>query len=139
VTGASPVTTGWTLVNQELIDTLITIGGYTHPLFQPTDEQRAQDAAPMMGQGVLLLAGGMAERSGTLNDVIALLGFTEVRFSTMVRGGQSIRLTMEPGATIKTTSGKRRSEYRWTVRDKEDTLVLEATVLMLRKREEDAR
>lgn len=133
-----PVTTGWTAVDQELIDTLVRAGGYTHPLFHPSDEERARGAtAPLMGQGVLLLAGGMAERSGALADVVALLGFSDVRFAAMVRAGSSVRLVMDLRATTTTTSGKRRSEYRWTVEDDRATLVLEATVLMLRRPEEE--
>ena len=135
---SEPVTTGWTTVDQELIDTLVRIGGYTHPLFDPTPDQRAQGAAaPLMGQGVLLLAGGLAERSGALDDVIALIGFTDVRFHRMVQAGRSLRLVMSLGATTTTSSGKRRSEYRWTVEDDEANLVLEATALMLRRAEED--
>lgn len=135
-----PVTTGWTTVDQELIDTLVRVGGYTHPLFDPTADQRAQGAtAPLMGQGVLLLAGGLAERSGALDDVIALIGFAEVRFHRMVRAGGSLRLVLDLGATTTTSSGRRRTEYRWTVEDDEANLVLEATALMLRRPEEENR
>ena len=125
-------------MDQELIDTLVRVGGYTHPLFRPTEGQRSEGAtAPLMGQGVLLLAGGVAEQSGALDDVIALLGLTDVRFHRMVRAGRSLRLVMDRGATTITSSGRRRTEYRWTVEDDEANLVLEATALMLRRPEED--
>lgn len=123
-----PVTTDFTTVDQELIETLVRVGGYTHPLFQG-------DAAPLMGQGVLLLAGGLAEQSGALDDVIALIGLADVRFHRMVHAGRSVRLVMDLGETTTTSSGKRRSEYRWTVEDDEANLILEATALMLRRPE----
>lgn len=133
-----PVTTSWTTVGQELIDTLVRLGGYTHPLFHPTAEQASRgSSAPLMGQGVLLLAGGLAERSGVLDDAIALIGLTQVRFHSMVRAGRSVRLVIDERATTTTSSGKRRSEYRWTVEDDEANLVLEATALMLRRPAED--
>ena len=136
MTASWPVTTAWTTVDQELIDSLVRIGGYTHPLFTPTADQRSQGAtAPLMGQGVLLLAGGLAERSGALDDVIALIGLADVRFHRMVHAGRSVRLVMDLGETTTTSSGKRRSEYRWTVEDDEANLILEATALMLRRPE----
>lgn len=125
-----PVTTDWAAVDQGLIEALVRVGGYTHPLFQGA-------TAPLMGQGVLLLAGGLAERSGALDDVIALIGLTDVRFHRMVHAGRSVRLVMDLGETTTTSSGKRRSEYRWTVEDDEANLVLEATALMLRRPEEE--
>ena len=130
-----PVTTEWTTVNQELINTLVRMGGYTHPLFHPT---AAGETAPLMGQGVLLLAGGMAERSGILHDAIALIGLSEVRFHTMVHAGRSLRLVIEEGATTSTSSGKRRTEYHWTVEDDRSARVLEATALLLRRPVEEA-
>lgn len=125
-----PVTTDWAAVDQSLVDTLVRIGGYTHPLFQGA-------GAPLMGQGVLLLAGGLAEQSGALDDAIALIGLADVRFHRMVHAGRSVRLVMDLGETTTTSSGKRRSEYRWTVEDDEANLVLEATALMLRRPEEE--
>lgn len=140
VNASWPVTTDWATVDQELIDTLVRLGGYTHPLFDPTAAQRLQGAAaPLMGQGVLLVAGGLAERSGALDDVIALIGFSDVRFHRMVRAGDTLRLVMDRATTTTTTSGRRRTEYRWTVEDGEANLVLEATALMLRRPEEDDR
>ncbi len=132
-----PVTTASLPVDQQLIDTLVHAGGYTHPLFHPTAEQRSDGvSAPLMGQGVLLLAGGLAEQSGVLDDVIALLGLGDVRFHTMVRAGCTVRLVIDQGATTAMSNGKRRTEYRWTVRDDQDNIVLEATALMLRRPEE---
>lgn len=121
-------------MDQDLIDMLVRLGGYTHPLFHPTAGQRSRGAsAPLMGQGVLLLAGGLAEQSGVLDDAIALIGLADVRFHTMVRAGRSVRLVIDKGATTITSSGKRRTEYHWRVEDDEASLVLEATAMMLRR------
>ncbi len=123
-------------ISQEMIDTLVAIGGFPHPLFHPTAEQRARGvSAPLMGQGVLLLAGGLAEQTGTLDDVIALVELSHVRFRTMVRAGARVRLEMQLLGTATTPSGRRRSEYRWVVRDGHGQVVLEATAVMLREPE----
>jgi len=135
---AGSVTSPTRVVDQALIDALVELGGYPHPLFHPTPEQRAQgQGAPLMGQGVLLLAGGLAEQTGTLDDAIALLGFSDVSFRTMLRAGASVRLVMDHLSTTPTSSGKRRSEYRWTVLDDSDGVVLEATAVLLRTPLED--
>ncbi len=132
-----PVTSPSRTVTQDLIDALVELGGYPHPLFHPTPEERAGGrSAPLMGQGVLLLAGGLAEQTGALDDVIALVGLTDVSFRHMVCAGTSVHLVMDLRTTTTTSSGKRRSEYRWTVVDDDGSVVLEATALMLRAPEE---
>lgn len=133
-----PVTSPPQEVTQDLIDTLVLLGGYPHPLFHPTPEQQADGvSAPLMGQGVLLLAGGLAEQTGELGDVIALVGLSDVRFRAMVRAGARLRLVMDLIGTSAAPSGKRRSEYRWTVLDDHDSVVLEATAAMLRAPEQE--
>lgn len=124
-------------VTQELIDTLVTLGGYTHPLFHPPAEARAAGAtAPLMGQGVLLLAGGLVERSGHLDHAIALLGFEEVRFHSMVRAGRTLRVRLAEGPARETSDGRLVQRYVWTVVDDADEPVLVATALMLTHRKE---
>ena len=136
---AWPVTSPSRAITQDLVDTLVRLGGYPHPLFHPTPEERAAGrAAPLMGQGVLLLAGGLAEQTGALDDAIALVGLREVTFRSMVRAGTSVRLVMDLLTTTTTSSGKRRSEYLWTVVDDDGTVVLEATAVLLRTPEEEA-
>lgn len=136
---AWPVTSPSRPITQDLIDTLVRVGGYPHPLFHPTPEDRAAGrAAPLMGQGVLLLAGGLAEQTGALDDVIALVGLGDVSFRHMVRAGTSVHLVMDLRSTTTTSSGKRRSEYLWTVVDGDGTVVLEATAVMLRTPKEEA-
>lgn len=134
-----PVTSPSRTITQELIDTLVELGGYPHPLFHPTAEERAAGrGAPLMGQGVLLLAGGLAEQSGALDDAIALVGLTDVSFRAMVRAGTAVHLVLDLLATTTTASGKRRSEYRWTVVGDDGAVVLEATAVLLRTPEKEA-
>lgn len=133
-----PVTSPPHEVTQDLIDTLVLLGGYTHALFHPTPAQQAHGvSAPLMGQGVLLLAGGLAEQTGELGDVIALVGLSDVRFRAMVRAGARLRLVIDLIGTSTAPSGKRRDEYRWTVLDDHDSVVLEATAAMLREPEQE--
>ena len=123
-------------VSRELIDTLVNVGGYSHPLFNPTPEKLANGVfAPLMGQGVLLLAGGLAERSGAMDDVIALLEFREVRFHAMITAGDRIHVVMTCLATRVTSGGKRVSDYAWAVVDQTGQTVLDAVVVMLRRAE----
>ncbi len=125
-------------VTEELVETLVRAGGYRHPLFHPTvEERRAGRSAPLMGQGVLLLAGGLAEQTGALDDAVALVGLENVSFHAMVHAGASLRLVINLLGTAVTASGKQRSEYRWTVLDDRDTVVLEATAVLLRTSNEE--
>ncbi|WP_157594270.1 hypothetical protein [Streptosporangium amethystogenes] len=114
-------------VTQELIDTLVGLGGYTHPLFVPA----AGSPAPMPGQGVLLLVGGLVERSRMLDEAIALLELREVRFSKMLRAPTTLRVELTPGEARETGSGKVIRHYRWSAIDGSGDQVLEATAVML--------
>jgi len=119
-------------ITQELIDGLVGLGGYTHPLFRPGPAEAAEGAgAPMPGQGVLLLMGGLVERSGLMDRAIALLELREVRFLRMLRAGASLRVESTPGASRATGGGKIVREYGWTAVDGEGEHVLEATAVFL--------
>jgi len=114
-------------ITQALIDDLVRLGGYTHPLFDP-----AGDApAPMPGQGVLLLMGGLVERSGLLDRAIALLELREVRFLRMLRAGTTLHVELAPGPSEPTSSGKVVQHYDWTAVDAEGGRILQARALML--------
>lgn len=122
-----------------MIDTIVSVGGYTHPLFRKpeTGEPSSDDSRPLPGQGVLLLMGGLLEQSGALDHAIALLELKDVRFHRMVRAGARISVLMVPLAASETSSGKTIQNFRWTVFDEQDTPVLEAhAVMLMNKREE---
>ncbi|PZM94642.1 MAG: hypothetical protein DIU79_09210 [Actinobacteria bacterium] len=119
-------------VTEDLIDNLVSLGGYTHPLFNPTPEERAAGArVPLPGQGVLLLAGGLVERSGVLDKAIALLELKSVVFHSMVRAGMSLRVRITAGPARSTRSGKTIQEFDWAVLDGKGALVANATAVML--------
>lgn len=121
-------TTEVTEVTEDLIATLVTRAGYTHPLFDPPGPQ-----TPLPGQGVLLLLGGLAERSGELDDAIAMLELRKATFHGMVRAGTTLRIRIERLAARTTSSGKVVRELRWTGLDDEGVAVAEVEVVMLMK------
>lgn len=116
-----------TEVTAELIRNLVTTAGYTHPLFDPPGPE-----TPLPGQGVLLLLGGLAERSGELDDAIAMLELRKATFHGMVRAGATLRIRIERLAAKTTSSGKVLQELRWTGLV-EGEPVADVEVLMLMK------
>jgi len=119
-------------VTQPLVDGLVGLGGYSHPLFNPGPRERAEGArAPMPGQGVLLLMGGLVEQSGLLDHAIALMELREVRFRKMVRAGTTLHVELTPGESRETRSGKAVQQYRWVAVDGDGDQVVEATAVML--------
>lgn len=115
-------------VTQSLIDSLVALGGYTHPLFNPGTEDAP---APMPGQGVLLLMGGLVEQSGLLDQAIALLELREVRFLKMLKAGTTLHVELTPGKTEQTSTGKLLQHYTWTAINAEGAQILEAKAVML--------
>lgn len=111
-------------ITETLVATLVSSGGYTHPLFSSGD-------APLMGQGVLLLAGGLAEQSGVLDHAIVLVGLEAVRFHAMVRPGASIALVLELLDSTATSHGRFLERYAWTVVDQSENVLVEAVATML--------
>lgn len=132
---AAAVLTPSVEVTADLVTDLVARGGYTHPLFHPTapDQQ-----APLPGQGLLLLMGGLVEQSGELDHAIAMVEIRRVRFQRMAMPGTIVRVRLEPGEATTTSSGKVLHEYVWTAVDAEDEVLAVAEVLMLtRPREGD--
>jgi hypothetical protein len=120
------------VVTESFIDLLVSSGGFTHPLFNPTPEQRVGgQVVPLPGQGLLVLAGGLAEQSGVLDKALALLEMKSVRFLKMTSAGSILHLILVPGAEKPTASGKVVREYAWTMRDSHGDTVMEATTIML--------
>ena len=131
----SPVLTPAVEVTSDLVTDLIARGGYTHPLFHPTEPDAH---APLPGQGLLLLMGGLVEQSGELDHAIAMVELRRVRFRRMVLPGTTVRVRLAPGESTTTSSGKVLREYAWTALDERDDVLAEAQALMLmRSREGD--
>jgi hypothetical protein len=121
----TPVSSPDLRVTEEMITSLVSIGGYTHDLFQTVG------SAPLMGQGVLLLAGGLAEQSGALDHAVALVGLEDVRFHKMVVPDMVISLQLQRLSSRPASSGRRIETYAWSVVDEAGDLVLETTAVML--------
>lgn len=119
-------TTEEVVVTDELVTTLLEAAGFVHPLFAASNPSR-----PLPGQGVLLLMGGMLERSGALDHAIAMVGLEEVRFRTMVRAGDAIRAVLELRDARTTSGGSRIETFGCDVHNQRDEVVLQATVQML--------
>ncbi|GAA1793926.1 hypothetical protein [Actinomadura chokoriensis] len=124
----SALTTPAIEITQPLIDSLIALGGYTHPLFTPGT------GAPMPGQAVLLLMGGLVEQSGLLDHAIALLELREVRFLQMLKADTTLHVELTPGKTDQTSTGKQIQHYTWTAINAAGTKILKAQALMLTHR-----
>lgn len=119
-------------VTAELVARLVSLGGYIHPLFRPSDDDpAAQDRVPLPGQGVLHLAGGLVEQSGLLDRAVALLEIRKVSFRAMVRAGDTIWVRILPGAYRPSKNGRAVQEFDWQVRSGEDLTVAHASVVML--------
>lgn len=119
-------TTEEVVVTGELVATLLDAAGFVHPLFDASNPDR-----PLPGQGVLLLVGGMLERSGALDHAIAMVGLDDVRFRTMVRADDRIRAALQLRGARTTSGGSRIETFGCTVHNQFDVVVLEATVQML--------
>ncbi len=120
------VTTPSVQITEDLIETLVGAGGYTHSLFRAGDPARR----PLPGQAVLLLMGGLVEQSGVLDHAVALLEMRSVRFNAMVRPGTRLRVEVDGAAPEPTREGRARQWLTWTAYD-EEMVVAEAEVLML--------
>jgi len=117
--------------------------GYVFPLF--SDEGFARRAGfagvPVPGELVLLLLGGLAERTGAFDEAtLALTGLNVVRFRTPCLVGDTIRLEME--VVGKELSNSRRRgflRFAWTCRNQREETVLsaEATLAFRTDQERD--
>jgi len=115
-------------VTNELVDDLVRLGGYTHPLFA---DRSPHAGRPMPGQGVLLLMGGLVEQSGRLDDAVALLEMKSARFHRMVTAGTQLRVDIERGDERLTASGRRLGEFTWTAVDGDGPVATVDVVMLM--------
>ena len=127
------VETDTVVLTEEVIATLVETGGYTHPLFNPTHTADR----PLPGQGVLLLAGGLVEQCGILDDAVALVEIRRITFSAMVGAGDELRVRIDPGVARATSSGRVIQEFTWQILRGAEEPVAEAVVVMLMNSEVD--
>ncbi len=92
------VDAGSTEVTEEAVGAFVTAAGFTHPLF--TDpavaRERGFTSSPLPNQAILLIMGGLVERSGLLvNGVRALTAYDAVSFTRRVCAGDVVGLHVE--------------------------------------------
>lgn len=121
------------VVTSQLLESLIEQGGYVHPLFRtPWAEESADGLGPPLpGPALLLLMGGLVERSGQLDHAEAMVGLEEVRFRHMVRAGARISVEVELLEARVTASGRCLERYLWRALTEHDQEAAEATAVML--------
>lgn len=130
---ATYVETAPVRVTTDLVSQIVHVGGYTHPLFQPREEDDAKSGhqVPLPGQGVLLLAGGLVEQSGLLDGALALLEIRAAAFAAMVRSGDEIRVRVTPGDHRPSRRGHTVQNFDWQVLSADDESVASVAVTML--------
>lgn len=126
-------------VTEDLVDDLVRLGGYVHPLFTDPGYVRTHSplpGRPLPGAAVLHLMGGLAEQCEPLDgSVLALLGYDQVRFLAPALAGDSLRLRMRLGPTAPTArAGREVLRLDWTAVRSDGTVVAEAAVRMLVRR-----
>lgn len=86
-----PLLSPWRELTLEDLRTLITVGGYVHPLFEAPDNQ-----TPFPGQALLLISGGLVEQTtGLPGNIIALTELSQVRFLAMVTPPKRVRVQID--------------------------------------------
>ena len=111
------------------------LGGYTHPLFTDPDFAAASafGRSPLPGQALLLLMGGLVERSGRFDEsVIALIGLDGVRFRAPAFAGDTLDVQVRVMDKQPRPDGTRGVlVMSWECRNQEGTVLVVAEARML--------
>lgn len=118
-------------VTEDLRADLVRLGGYTHPLFTRPQEVALPGGSPLPGQAVLLLMGGLVEQSDRLDDAVALVGLTDVRFRRPAVPGCRLQVEVTVLGHAEARGGRSLRSMRWRALDGGAEVLVEATVLML--------
>lgn len=129
------IRTGTRAVTDADVDRLVDVGGYTHPLFADAEFARRSPFGrrPLPGQAVLLLMGGLVEQTGRFDEtVIALLGFRDVRFAAPAFAGDDVTVDiLVQGKELRADGRRGVLEMRWTARNGDDEVLVDALATML--------
>ena len=117
------------------VETLITVGGYTHPLFTDPAFLAASpfDRRPVPGEGILLIMGGLAEQTERFDETtIALVGMDDVRFIGAAFAGDAIHVQIAVVEKQVVSDGRKGMlTMRWECLDGRDEPLVTATARML--------
>jgi acyl dehydratase len=135
--GDSFATPSRSLTGKDL-SSLISIGGFTHPLF--TDAAFAASSpfgrTPAPGQALLLLMGGLVEQSRRFDDTtIGLVGLDGVRFLKPAFAGDTLHVEVEITAKDARTS-RDVLTMQWRCVNGTGDLIVETSATMLFRRDE---
>lgn len=120
-------------LDADTVAALVSLGGYTHPLF--TDPAFAAASpfgrSPVPGQALLLLMGGLVEQTDRFDDTtIALAGFEAVRFIAPAFGGDTIHVDVEIRAKEQHTH-RNTIDFLWRCLNDRDELLVDLTARMI--------
>lgn len=123
--------TGAVDITERMRREMVSIGGFTHPLFTRPGEVSLPQGSPLPGQAVLLLMGGLVEQSGRLTDAIALMGMREVRFRRPVVPGDRMHVMVNVIAQSPHSPGRAICDMRWAAVSGTGRTHVEAEIQML--------
>lgn len=122
------------LLTQELRDSLVQLGNYSHPIFHDlaVAQSSGMQTLPLPGQGLLLIAGGAVEESGIVENAIALVGLGETKFVRPAFVGEEIIVEIhEDSRTLTSAGNKAIGVFTWTMTNGNGDLLATTTARML--------
>jgi acyl dehydratase len=122
------------LLTQELRNSLVQLGNYSHPIFHylAVAQSSGMPALPLPGQGLLLIAGGAVEESGIVKDAIALVGLGETKFVKPAFTGDEIVVEIKEESRTLTSAGKKAiAVFTWEITNGKGELLATTTARML--------
>jgi acyl dehydratase len=123
-------------ITETMLTTVTALTGYVHPLFTDHEYVRERSpfaAPPAPGALLLLLLGGLAERSEAFDEhTVALLGFDDVRFLRAASVGDTVSSHFEVIDTEPRSDPAKGGIVRWRwCAEIDGEVVCEATARML--------
>lgn len=123
------------VVSDEDVSSLVSLGGYTHPMFNDPGYAKAASFGriPLPGEAVLLLMGGLVEQTERFDETtIALVALEEVRFKAPAFAGDTLSVEMTVKDKRPSSAGRTGTvDLLWRCLNGEGETLVEATARML--------